>query len=233
MHRVVRLTFADDQRMEISVARDRNEADQNLSSRKTDLIIAYLRFDGLTDPRYFESLRLVTPRILLLAESEENIEPYARVGLNNVLRKPFHSDELRQTVEDMLAQNGSSTEIAPAPSATASAPMVPPAPPPGFSAPVAPPAPPPGFSAPVAPPAPPPRSSAPVAPPAPPSGFSAPVAPPASSGSRPQVNSSEQTSSAEPPKANEPQITLDLSFMQMSIEPQSKSGSQSSNHLHR
>ncbi|MEY3903226.1 MAG: hypothetical protein RL189_2532, partial [Pseudomonadota bacterium] len=216
MHRVVRLTFADDQRMEISVARDRNEADQNLSSRKTDLIIAYLRFDGLTDPRYFESLRLVTPRILLLAESEENIEPYARVGLNNVLRKPFHSDELRQTVEDMLAQNGSSTEIAPAPSATASAPMVPPAPPPGFSAP-------------VAPPAPPPRSSAPVAPPAPPSGFSAPVAPPASSGSRPQVNSSEQTSSAEPPKANEPQITLDLSFMQMSIEPQSKSGSQSSN----
>jgi DNA-binding response OmpR family regulator len=216
MHRVVRLTFADDQRMEISVARDRSEADQNLSSRKIDLIIAYLRFDGLTDPRYFESLRLVTPRILLLAESEENIEPYVRVGLNNVLRKPFHSDELRQTVEDMLAQSGSSAEIPPVPAATVSAPMVPPAPPPGFSAPVAPPAPPPGFSAPVAPPAPPP-------------GFSAQVAPSPSLGSKPPANSLEQSSGAEPATINEPQITLDLSFMQMSIEPNTKSGGQTVN----
>lgn len=188
MHRVVRLTFADDQRMEISVARDRSEADQNLSSRRIDLIIAYLRFDGLTDPRYFESLRLVTPRILLLAESEENIEPYARVGLNNVLRKPFHSDELRQTVEDMLAQSASPAEMPPVPPATVSAPMVPPAPPPGFSA---------------------------------------PPQPPAAASPNPQMNSTEQSVVAGQAKINEPQITLDLSFMQMAIEPQSKAGVQS------
>jgi DNA-binding response OmpR family regulator len=105
MHRVVRLTFADDQRLEIAVARNRGEADQNLSNHQTDLIIAYVRFDGLTEPQYFESLRYVAPRILLLAESEENLDQFSRSGFDKILRKPFHSDELRQVVEEMLSQD--------------------------------------------------------------------------------------------------------------------------------
>jgi CheY-like chemotaxis protein len=104
MHRVVRLTFADDQSLDLAVARNRGEADQNLSLYSADLIIAYVHFDGLTDARYFESLKLVTPRILLLAESEENLEPLIREGFDKILRKPFHSDELRQMVEGMLAE---------------------------------------------------------------------------------------------------------------------------------
>jgi CheY-like chemotaxis protein len=110
MHRVVRLTFADDQRLEIAVARTRAEADQTLSMQPPELIIAYVRFDGLTDPRYFQTLRMVTSRVLLLAESEENLDQFARAGFDRVLRKPFHSDELRQVVEDMLNQDGPTVE---------------------------------------------------------------------------------------------------------------------------
>ncbi|MEN9824481.1 MAG: Response regulator receiver domain [Pseudomonadota bacterium] len=110
MHRVVRLTFADDQRLEIAVARTRAEADQTLSMQPPELIIAYVRFDGLTDPRYFQTLRMVTSRVLLLAESEENLDQFARAGFDRVLRKPFHSDELRQVVEEMLNQDGPTVE---------------------------------------------------------------------------------------------------------------------------
>ncbi|MEY4064622.1 MAG: Response regulator receiver domain, partial [Pseudomonadota bacterium] len=104
MHRVVRLTFADDPRLEILVARDSGEVDLNLSGGRADLIIAYVRFSGIVDPRYFESLRLLTPRILLLAESEENLDDFTKAGFHRVLRKPFNSDELRQIVDEMLEQ---------------------------------------------------------------------------------------------------------------------------------
>ncbi|NBO37983.1 response regulator [bacterium] len=104
MHRVVRLTFADDPRMEISVARTPAEADQTLSAQQPDLLIAYVRFAGMVDTRFFESLKFVTPRILLLAESEENLDAFTRAGFHSVLRKPFHSDELRHAVEELLAR---------------------------------------------------------------------------------------------------------------------------------
>lgn len=104
MHRVVRLTFADDPRMEIAVARTPTEAEQNLAAGQVDLIISYVRFGGMIDARYFEALSFVSPRILLLAESEENLEDFTRSGFNSVLRKPFHSDELRQVVEEMLSK---------------------------------------------------------------------------------------------------------------------------------
>jgi len=104
MHRVVRLTFADDPRMEIAVARTPSEAEQNLAAGQVDLIISYVRFGGMIDARYFEALSFVSPRILLLAESEENLEDFTRTGFNSVLRKPFHSDELRQVVEEMLSK---------------------------------------------------------------------------------------------------------------------------------
>ena len=203
MHRVVRLTFADDPRMEIAVARTPSEADQNLAAGQVDLIISYVRFGGMIDARYFEALSFVSPRILLLAESEENLEDFTRAGFNSVLRKPFHSDELRQVVEEMLLK-----EAVP----RVSEPPLP------RSAPVPPSQP--SASAPARAPTPPPAVS-----PQPPqfdlgkmadagedtvdfsskvsskSGLKGPVA----------TTTSEPSSSA---KWNEPQITMDLSFFQ-------------------
>lgn len=102
MHRVVRLTFADDSQKEIVVARTPAEVDHILSAGQIDLIIAYVRFSGVVDPRYFEALSYVSPRILLLAEGDENLDDFYRAGLTSILRKPFHSDELRQVVEELL-----------------------------------------------------------------------------------------------------------------------------------
>ena len=98
MHRVVKLTFADDPRMEIAVARTAEEAEQALASGHTDLIIAYARFVSDSPVSYFEALSFASPRILLLAEDDENMEPFIQNGFNSILRKPFHSDELRTVV---------------------------------------------------------------------------------------------------------------------------------------
>ena len=213
MHRVVRLTFADDPRMEIAVARTPSEADQNLAAGQVDLIISYVRFGGMIDARYFEALSFVSPRILLLAESEENLEDFTRAGFNSVLRKPFHSDELRQVVEEMLLKEAVPRVSEPPLPRTA---PVPPSQP--------------SVSAPARAPTPPPAAAR------------APTPPPAVSPQPPQFDlgkmadagedtvdfsskassksglkgavgttTSEPSSSA---KWNEPQITMDLSFFQ-------------------
>ena len=182
MHRVVKLTFADDPRMEIAVARTAEEAEQALASGHTDLIIAYARFVSDSPVSYFEALSLASPRILLLAEDDENMEPFIQNGFNSILRKPFHSDELRTVVEELMAvEVGPLVKKSKEPRRQPPAPPTPPAPPALSSAPT-PPAPPARSSAPT-PPAPPARSSAPT-PPAPPARSSAPTppAPPARSG---------------------------------------------------
>ena len=233
MHRVVRLTFADDPRMEIAVARTPSEADQNLAAGQVDLIISYVRFGGMIDARYFEALSFVSPRILLLAESEENLEDFTRAGFNSVLRKPFHSDELRQVVEEMLLKEAVPRVSEPPLPRTA---PVPPSQP-SASAPARAPTPPPAEArAPTPPPA---AARAPTPPPA---AARAPTPPPAVSPQPPQFDlgkmadagedtvdfsskassksglkgpvgttTSEPSSSA---KWNEPQITMDLSFFQ-------------------
>ena len=233
MHRVVRLTFADDPRMEIAVARTPSEADQNLAAGQVDLIISYVRFGGMIDARYFEALSFVSPRILLLAESEENLEDFTRAGFNSVLRKPFHSDELRQVVEEMLLKEAVPRVSEPPLPRTA---PVPPSQP-SVSAPARAPTPPPAAArAPTPPPA---EARAPTPPPA---AARAPTPPPAVSPQPPQFDlgkiadagedtvdfsskassksglkgpvgttTSEPSSSA---KWNEPQITMDLSFFQ-------------------
>ena len=223
MHRVVRLTFADDPRMEIAVARTPSEADQNLAAGQVDLIISYVRFGGMIDARYFEALSFVSPRILLLAESEENLEDFTRAGFNSVLRKPFHSDELRQVVEEMLLKEAVPRVSEPPLPRTA---PVPPSQP--------------SVSAPARAPTPPPAAAR--APTPPPAAARAPTPPPAVSPQPPQFDlgkiadagedtvdfsskassksglkgpvgttTSEPSSSA---KWNEPQITMDLSFFQ-------------------
>ncbi len=223
MHRVVRLTFADDPRMEIAVARTPSEADQNLAAGQVDLIISYVRFGGMIDARYFEALSFVSPRILLLAESEENLEDFTRAGFNSVLRKPFHSDELRQVVEEMLLKEAvPRVSESPLPR---TAPVVPSQP---------------SASAPARAPTPPPAPAR--APTPPPAAARAPTPPPAPSPQPPQfdlgkiadagedtVDFSSKASSksglkgpvgtttGEPSssaKWNEPQITMDLSFFQ-------------------
>lgn len=110
MHRVVKLTFADDPQVEIFAARTRLEADQSLSAHHIDMIIAYARFDGLTDTRYFEGLKLAVPRILVLAEGEENLEHFVEAGFQHFLQKPFHSDELRQLTDRILEERFSADD---------------------------------------------------------------------------------------------------------------------------
>ena len=199
MHRVVRLTFADDPRMEIAVARTPSEADQNLAAGQVDLIISYVRFGGMIDARYFEALSFVSPRILLLAESEENLEDFTRAGFNSVLRKPFHSDELRQVVEEMLLKEAvprvsepplPRTAPVPPSQPSVSAPARAPTPPPAAArAPTPPPA---AARAPTPPPA---AARAPTPPPAearaptpPPAAARAPTPPPAVSPQPPQFD---------------------------------------------
>jgi CheY-like chemotaxis protein len=161
MHRVVKLTFADDPRMEIAVARNPEEAEQSLANGHTDLIIAYARFVGDSPVSYFEALSFASPRILILAEDDENMEPFIQSGFNSILRKPFHSDELRTVVEELLSSNsGMASKPKPQP------PKPPPIPPARSGAPT-PPAPPPASAAPA-------RNSAPT-PPAPPRASAAPA----------------------------------------------------------
>ena len=223
MHRVVKLTFADDPRMEIAVARTAEEAEQALASGHTDLIIAYARFVSDSPVSYFEALSFASPRILLLAEDDENMEPFIQNGFNSILRKPFHSDELRTVVEELMA-----VEVGPLVKKSKEPRRQPPAPP-------TPPAPPARSSAPT-PPAPPARSSAPT-PPAPPARSSAPDTPETFSkraeASAAWVDSDETTraieevnlrnenlgSGAQSARKSEPQITLDLSGLrQLAME---------------
>lgn len=106
MHRVVRLTFADDASAEIAVARNPPEAELALSTSANDLVIAYVRFPGSVDLAYFQSIRKMSSRVLLLAESEENLDHFISAGFSAILRKPFHSDELRLAVEELLNGSG-------------------------------------------------------------------------------------------------------------------------------
>ncbi|NBW82609.1 response regulator, partial [bacterium] len=209
MHRVVRLTFADDHRLEIAVARSRAEADQTLSLQPPELIIAYVRFDGLTDPRYFQTLRMVTSRVLLLAESEENLDQFTRAGFDRVLRKPFHSDELRQVVEDMLNQDGPTVEYSVA-SPLAGEPVEQSS-----------------FQLPVPPPPPPPSS---LSPQRATQAYQPKSNPPEQANAQPSFAGSDLdvfsrpgglTGSATSPENSIPQITLDLSEFQKSIESNS------------
>ena len=136
MHRVVKLTFADDPRMEIAVARTAEEAEQALASGHTDLIIAYARFVSDSPVSYFEALSFASPRILLLAEDDENMEPFIQNGFNSILRKPFHSDELRTVVEELMAvEVGPLVKKSKEPRRQPPAPPTPPAPPARSSAP--------------------------------------------------------------------------------------------------
>lgn len=229
MHRVVRLTFADDSQMEIAVARTPAEADQSLSTGQVDLIIAYVRFAGVIDARYFEALSFASPRILLLAESEENLDEFLRAGFTSILRKPFHSDELRQVVEDLLSKEPTARRATASQTQPVQIPPLPPSPAPSVR-PQAP-TPPPAMSAPA--PVPPPTNRSAAAPLPPPSFGGQASADEANEDTvdftRKQgtkVKSMDVNSKSEHPKnsesgSNEPKITMDLSFFQAAVESSS------------
>jgi CheY-like chemotaxis protein len=222
MHRVVRLTFADDAGVEISVARTPPEAELALSTAQPELVIAYARFPGAVDLAYFHALRNQCPLILLLAESEENLDHFVAAGFNSILRKPFHSDELRLAVEGLLS--GAPEMSRPAVIAGRAAPTPPSSMTPPSSAPKI---------NPVAPAA--PSSKPPSAPPTSKAPAAAPVAKPATPPPPPSIppitpvpmesaSATIQASSRPPAPLDEPQITMNLSFFKKPSAPSQESG---------
>ena len=102
IHKVVRLTFASSPEMELKVGKSPAETLDLLASFRPDVVIAYIRFSGEANPEYFKSIAEKCPAILLLTESNENLEPFRAAGFTQFLKKPFHSDELRQTVKALI-----------------------------------------------------------------------------------------------------------------------------------
>ncbi|MEN9530253.1 MAG: hypothetical protein RI932_2126 [Pseudomonadota bacterium] len=201
MHRVVRLTFADDAGVEIAVVRTPPEAELALSTSQHELIIAYARFPGSVDLAYFQKIRKHCSRLLLLAESEENLEHFVAAGLKSILRKPFHSDELRLAVQELLAGDSEVSKnnvIAGRAAPTPPSSMVPPSPPPRMAM----------ASAPASKPPPPPPSFPPVTP----------IPTEATAVTVPSV-------SAPSVGLDEPQITMDLSFFKKPAAPVVESSS--------
>ncbi|MBM3380924.1 MAG: response regulator [Betaproteobacteria bacterium] len=245
MHRVVRLTFADDAGVEIAVARTPPEAELAISTSQLDLVISYARFPGSVDLAYFQAISKKISRILLLAESEENLDHFVAAGFNSVLRKPFHSDELRLAVEGLLAGAPESPKssvlagrTAPTPPSSMAPPSVPPSVPPRMSSvPTAAPA----SKPPPAPPSFPPITPVPAENMNPQSSFAPPqsetagtpeetlltmLKPSAPAKNKPEsAPATVQVVSMPPTGGDEPQITMNLSFFKKPPAPPTESNS--------
>ncbi len=103
IQKVVRLTLAGLPGTEIVACQTPARALERLRQQPVDLVLAYVRFCGEVNVDFFQTVRQSCPRVLLLAESDDVTTALAQEGFTHVLRKPFHSEELRTMVDKLLA----------------------------------------------------------------------------------------------------------------------------------
>lgn len=102
IHKVVKLTYSDPQKYAVSIARTPKEAEDQIAATSPTVIVGYHQFSGSNDPSYFVSLKERCPAIVILAESNVSTEGFERAGFKSILRKPFHSDQLKAAVNNLL-----------------------------------------------------------------------------------------------------------------------------------
>lgn len=100
--KVVRLTFTSTPGVVVDVAKTEAEAREALAKTPPDVVIGYARFCNERTVDFFEEVRSSCKNIVVLTESNENIQGFVSRGFSRFLKKPFHSEELRKAVgEDM------------------------------------------------------------------------------------------------------------------------------------
>ena len=98
IQKVVKLTFASQPGYDVKVARTPKEAGEILASYRPEAIIAYARFAGEPNPQAFLELKNACKAIVILAESNENLDAFQQAGFRHFLRKPFLSEDLKNIV---------------------------------------------------------------------------------------------------------------------------------------
>lgn len=136
IQRVVLMSFTAEKGYEVKAASTPAAANEILATFKPDVVVAYVRFMGDANPNHFLTLQKSLPSILLLAESNEPLAAFENAGFHNFLRKPFHTEELKKAIENLLSNpvndNDTVSEVVEAPpqparfERTVSAPPAPP-----------------------------------------------------------------------------------------------------------
>ena len=102
--KVVRLTFASIPGFEVDIARSRDEATRKLKEKGYSAVLCYAQFCQGETVSFLAELSRSGQQILVYTESNGTVEEFSAIGLKYFLKKPFHSDDLRRIVGEMIDQ---------------------------------------------------------------------------------------------------------------------------------
>src|SRR5688572_5494593 len=112
IHKVVKITYSADKNYNVRIAMTQKEADEMLESFTPELIIGYARFCGPRTLEYFAKLKEHCGKFLLLAESGDSMSSFEQAGFSNIIRKPFHSDQLKTEIANIMGNTDMPTRTA-------------------------------------------------------------------------------------------------------------------------